>query len=80
MSQNYRIRAIVHLDVTNAESEAAAREQAFAHVTAVSAPKRGPKQSGARCSVTGVSLEPVSAPLEYNAAQHNGGTSENVLE
>ena len=57
MTQTFRIIATVHIDVTNAESESQAREQAFAHITAVSPPKRGRTPSGPRTAVTGVTME-----------------------
>lgn len=54
--QTHRITATVSIDVTNAESEAQARETAFAHLTAAPPVRRGRTPSGPRCAVTGVSL------------------------
>ena len=55
---NFRFRAIVDIDVKNAESESEAREKAFGIMSgANSTPARGRTPSGPRASVTGVKIE-----------------------
>ena len=53
---NFRFRAIIDIDVQNADTEASAREKAFALMTTAQ-PQRGRTPSGAKASVTGVSIE-----------------------
>jgi|GEM_PF-2133588 len=80
MTQTFRIIATVHIDVTNAESESQAREQAFAHITAVSPPKRGRTPSGPRTAVTGVTMETEPYLLQNVIMGIRREPSEGVLE
>jgi len=55
---NFRFRAIIDIDVQNADSEASAREKAFAIMSAANAqPSRGRTSSGPKASVTGIAIE-----------------------
>jgi len=55
---NYRFRAVVDIDVKNAESESEAREKAFGIMSAANAsPGKGRTPSGAKASVTGVVID-----------------------
>ena len=55
---NFRFRAIIDIDVQNAESEASAREKAFAIMSAANAqPSRGRTPSGPKASVTGITFD-----------------------
>lgn len=60
---NYRFRAVVDIDVKNADSESEAREKAFGIMSGANAtPARGRTPSGARASVTGVVIEDPLSP------------------
>jgi len=55
---NFRFRAIIDIDVQNADSEASAREKAFSIMSAANAqPSRGRTPSGPKASVTGIAIE-----------------------
>ena len=55
---NFRFRAIIDIDVQNADTEASAREKAFAIMSAANTqPTRGRAPSGPKASVTGVRIE-----------------------
>lgn len=55
---NFRFRAIIDIDVQNADTEASAREKAFAIMSAANAqPSRGRTPSGPKASVTGIAIE-----------------------
>ena len=57
---NYRFRALVDIDVKNADSESEAREKAFGIMSGANAtPSRGRTPSGPKASVTGVTIEGV---------------------
>ena len=57
---NYRFRALVDIDVKNADSESEAREKAFGIMSGANAtPARGRTPSGPKASVTGVTVEAV---------------------
>jgi len=53
---NFRFRAIIDIDVQNADTEASAREKAFS-LMATSQIQRGRAPSGPKASVTGISIE-----------------------
>lgn len=56
MSQNYRVRVTVELDVMNAECESQARQTVFSLLSASASPSKGRPASGPRATVTGVTI------------------------
>lgn len=55
---NFRFRAIIDIDVQNADTEASAREKAFSIMSAANVqPSRGRTPSGPKACVTGVAIE-----------------------
>lgn len=59
---NFRFRAIIDIDVQNADTESSAREKAFAIMSAANAqPSRGRTPSGPKASVTGITIQDCQA-------------------
>ncbi len=56
MSQNYRVRVTVELDVVNAESESQARQTVFSLLSTPPATSKGRPTSGPRATVTGLTI------------------------
>lgn len=64
---NYRFRALVDIDVKNAESESEAREKAFGIMSGANAtPARGRTPAGPKASVTGVKIESMIADKDWS--------------